>query len=148
MFIMVLIAAGAAAFAVTPTPALVVSDSDTDRVLYSTAVSEGTTVELSYTHSVERSPVIERYQITDGTLRQTTIIFESYGWGLPTGAEIHEIEGQFHAPMDRTYDELMITPGPIADQQLSVDGTDLALYELAGRSSVRITIEQRRWPRV
>lgn len=148
LIITVLIAAGAAAFGATPPPTLVVSDSQTDRVLYSTAVSEGTSLELRYTHSVERSPVTERYRVTDGQLRQTVIIFESYGWGLPAGADVEEVRGQFHAPMDRRYDELMITPGPIADQQLSVDGTQLALYELAGRSSVRITIEHRRWPRV
>jgi Uncharacterized conserved protein len=143
--LVLLLAVGTAAALAAPAPTLVIADSDSGAVLYSTTVSEGTTLELDYTHSVERSPVTEHYRITDGQLQQTRIIFESYGWGLPTGADVERIEGQFHAPMDRNYDELMITPGPIADQRLTVGGTQLALYELAGRSSVRISIEYRRW---
>ena len=148
LMLVVLLAVGTAASLVAPAPTLLVTDTDSGAVLYSTTVSDGQTVKLEYTHSVERSPVKEHYRITDGTLRQTLIIFESYGWGLPTGADVERIGGQFHAPMDRSFDELMITPGPIADQRLTVGETQLALYELAGRSSVRISIEYRRWHRV
>jgi Uncharacterized conserved protein len=95
LIITVLIAAGAAAFGATPPPTLVVSDSETDRVLYSTAVSEGTSLELRYTHSVERSPVTERYRVTDGQLRQTVIIFESYGGGCPPAQTWRRSGGSF-----------------------------------------------------
>jgi hypothetical protein len=141
--VLVLLAGGSAIIAAPSTPTLVIADTDSDTVLYSTSVTEGSMLELNYTHSVERSPVVERYRITDGQLRQTQIIFESYGWGLPTDATVERVEGQFHAPIDRSYDELMITPGPIADQHLSVGGTEISLYELAGRSSVRVSVEYR-----
>jgi Uncharacterized conserved protein len=139
--LLVLLAVGAATILAAPTPTVVIADTETETVLYSTSVTEGSTLVLNYTHSVERSPVSERYRITDGQLQQTKIVFESYGWGLPTDATVERVEGQFHAPMDRRYDELMITPGPIADQHLSIEETQISLYELAGRSSIRVSVE-------
>ena len=143
LIVLMLLVVGFATVLAAPTPTLVIAETDSGAVLYSSSVTEGSTLELNYTHSVERSPVSERYLVTDGQLRQTKIIFESYGWGLPTDATVERVGGQFHAPMDRSYDELMITPGPIADQHLSVGGRQISLYELAGRSSVRVSVEYR-----
>jgi hypothetical protein len=39
--------------------------------------------ELRYVHSVERTPVVERYRVRDGRLWLEGMRFQSLGWGLP-----------------------------------------------------------------
>lgn len=55
----------------------------TGEILKVWKVEEGSGFQIHYTHSVEKSLVIEKYNIRDGNLRLLETEFKSYGAGLP-----------------------------------------------------------------
>lgn len=129
---------------------LVVTDTETDAVLVRTPVTDGTTVTLAYTHSVERTPVEDVYVVRGGTLDNVEMRFQSYGWGLPARADVHRENGSFVFDPDRRYDELFVKPGRIAGHRLMIDDPstdgDATTVDLVARSdarTVRIAVERR-----
>jgi hypothetical protein len=69
---------------------LLLSNEQTGKVLFSASVSDGETFSVSYVHSVNKSPVIEYYQIQDAEIHLTALRFCAFGAGMPT----HPEEGQ------------------------------------------------------
>lgn len=123
--------------------ALVVEDAASGERLLTVPVEDGSTVAIEYTHSVEKTRVLDVYAIDGDRLVMTRMEFESYGWGLPAAADVELVNGTFVAHPDWSDTELYVAPGRIAGHQLHVDDRS---YDLAARSDgdpVRITVVRR-----
>jgi hypothetical protein len=124
--------------------ALVVEDAETGEVLLSEPVDNGTVVALEYTHSVEKSRVLDAYAVRGDELVMTRMEFETFGWGLPTRANVSTENGTFVFDPEGSYAELYVTPGTTAEHKLHVGEETYDLVALAGgENSVRFHIVQR-----
>ncbi|MFB6087155.1 MAG: DUF1850 domain-containing protein [Haloarculaceae archaeon] len=139
----VVVALAAVGAALPTSRALVVRDAETGRTLLTVPVSEGSVVVLSYTHSVEKSPVEDVYRVRGDALDMTSTRFESYGWGLPAGADVHVEDGAFVYDPDWSGRRLRVATGYVAQHRLTVDGREYDLVDLADGGSVVITVERR-----
>lgn len=136
-----IVAVGAAV--ATADSTLIVADADTDERLLSIPVDEGETITLSYTHSVEKTPVRDVYVVDGERLRMVRMEFDSYGAGLPSAVPVDRTEdGILVAEMNRTYDRLDVVPGSIANHSLVVDGTAYDLTALADGGVVVYVIDR------
>ncbi|SDR43584.1 DUF1850 domain-containing protein [Natronobacterium texcoconense] len=122
----------AAALAVVVAPSgstLVVEDADTGERLLEIPVEDGDEVTLSYTHSVEKTPIEDVY-VVDGTeLRMDRMVFRSYGAGLPANKPIERTDDGFVVYSDDSYEELGVVPAPIAEHELVVGDERYDLVE-------------------
>jgi hypothetical protein len=121
---------------------LVVRDADSGATLLTVDVRGGSNVTLAYTHSVEKTPVRDEYTVEGTTLNNTKMRFQSYGWGLPSRADVRLEDGWFVFDPDGQYESINIQPAAVAGHRLYVDGEP---YDLVGLSDdpVRIAIERR-----
>lgn len=130
-------------------PVLVVEDIDTTERYITQPVDDGTTVGLTYTHSVEKSRVYDEYRVQDSRLVNTRMEFESYGWGLPAGANVTTVDGTFvydPASPIAEFDSLSVSPGRVAGHTLTIGGRQYDLVETTNASDVRIYVERRPLP--
>jgi len=125
---------------------LVVEDIDTGEHYITQSVDDGSTVALEYTHSVEKTPVYDEYRVEGDTLVNTRMKFQSYGWGLPSGVNVTNVNGTFvydpPGPI-MTLEELSVSPGRIADHTLIVEDQQYDLVAETNATDVRIHIEHR-----
>lgn len=136
----------ALAAAVTALPAdriLVVEDAATGDRLVSVPVDDGTAVALEYTHSVERSRVLDAYAVSGDHLSMTRTEFESTGWGLPAEATARIEDGRFVATPSWSGTDLLVAPGRIAGHRLHVGDRHYDLVTLSGGRTVRIHVDRR-----
>ncbi|WP_372479977.1 DUF1850 domain-containing protein [Halomicrobium sp. HM KBTZ05] len=122
---------------------LVVSSVDSGDVLLQTPVEEDTRVALAYTHSVERTRVVDTYRVRDGHLEMTRMAFESYGWGLPADANVSRVNGSFVYDPPGTFETITVKPGRIAGHRLHVGDRRYDLVNRSNARAVRITVERR-----
>ena len=143
--VLVCVTAGtvAAAATVPVDRALVVRDADTGERLLTEPVDEGTAVTIEYTHSVEKTPVVDAYEVRGTELDNVRMEFSSYGAGLPANQEVERENGSFVFDPDRSYERLVVNPGPVADHDLVVGGERYDLVALSDDSAVTFTVERR-----
>jgi len=122
---------------------LVVERGETGETLLSRPVENGTTVALEYTHSVEKSRVYDGYTVRGDKLEMTRMEFESYGWGLPAGANVTRQNGTLVYDPPGAVTELYVSPGEIAGHRLHVGDRTYDLVEVSGGHSVRLHVERR-----
>lgn len=139
----VLLVVGGVASAVPGGRALVVEDADTGERLTTMPVEEGTIVALEYTHSVEKTRVLDVYAVRGTDLEMTRMEFKSFGWGLPARANVTRENGSYVFDPPGTYEELYVTPGDVARHELHVGDRTVDLYALAGEESVRLRVVHR-----
>jgi len=142
-FVLAAVLVGGAATELPAERTLVVADAETGERLLATPVAEGSTVAVAYTHSVEQTPVRDVYTVRGDELEMTRMEFESYGWGLPAGAEVETVNGTFVFDPPGSYATLHVAPGARAGHVLTVDGRTHDLVALSGGDSVRLTVERR-----
>ncbi|MDR7417204.1 MAG: DUF1850 domain-containing protein [Armatimonadota bacterium] len=75
-----------------------------DAAPVSLCLRESPSFEIRYTHSVERTPVVETYRVQGKTLVLVGMRFRSSGWGLPSEGYVRQ-DGWFvlsglHRPLD------------------------------------------------
>ncbi|NHN46334.1 DUF1850 domain-containing protein [Halostella sp. JP-L12] len=133
----------AAAATVPVDRALVVRDADTGERLLTEPVDDGTPVVIEYTHSVEKTPVVDAYEVRGTELDNVRMEFSSYGAGLPANQEVTRENGSFVFDPDRSYERLVVNPGPVAGHELVVDGERHDLVALSSDSAVVFTVERR-----
>lgn len=130
----------------TPTgQTLVVADAETGERYLSQPVDDGSTVALEYTHSVEQSRVYDEYRIEGGTLVNTRMEFESYGWGLPARVNVTIENGTLvYDPAEpiTELETLRVSPGRIAGHTLIIDGHRYDLVAETDARDVRIYVER------
>lgn len=138
---------GASLFALVATESvLVVEDIETGETYLAAPVTNGSTVALEYTHSVEKTRVYDGYRVDGETLVNTRMEFESYGWGLPARVNVTTVNGTFvYDPEEPITEltELSVSPGRIADHILIVDGSRHDLVARTNARDVSIHIERR-----
>jgi hypothetical protein len=139
----VLVVSGAAAATIPAGQALVVERADGGDELLRLPVEENTTVALEYTHSVEKTRVLDAYAVRDGELVMTRMEFQSYGWGLPARVNVTQENGSFVFDPEGRYEELYVKPGRIAGHELHVGTETYDLVALSDAESVRIYITER-----
>lgn len=118
--------------------ALIVADARTGERYLTHPVANGTVVALEYTHSVEKSRVYEEYTVRGDRLAETRMEFESYGWGLPSGANVTEVNGTFVYDPPGSLARLTVAPGEIAGHELSIGNDTYDLVALTDERSVTI----------
>ncbi|MFC6724509.1 DUF1850 domain-containing protein [Halobium palmae] len=123
--------------------ALAVEDTRTGERLLTVPVDEGDTVSLEYTHSVEKTRVLDQYTVRGDELEMTRMEFESYGWGLPSRADVREENGTFVFDPEGSFEEIHVTPGDVAHHRLHVGDRTFDLYDRYGERSVRIALVHR-----
>jgi hypothetical protein len=139
----VLVAALGSAAAVPDRRVLVVSDAETGETYLETPADNGTVVALEYTHSVEKTRVYEAYTVRGDRLEMTHMEFESYGWGLPSRANVTRKNGTFIYDPPGSYERLTVAPGRIAGHRLHVGDETYDLVALSDGRSVTLSIHRR-----
>ena len=120
---------------------LVVEDAETGERLLAVPVAEGTTVALNYTHSVEKTPVLDVYAVDGTELEMVRMEFRSYGAGLPARADVTITENDtFVFDPEGSYDRLYVTPGPIAGHELVVGDRTYDLVDLSDARTVTLSV--------
>lgn len=141
--VVLLAVSGAAAASLPAGQALVVERADGGDELLRVPVEDNTTVALEYTHSVEKTRVLDAYAVRDGALVMTRMEFQSYGWGLPARVNVTQENGSFVFDPEGSYEELYVKPGRIAGHELHVGEETYDLVALSDAESVRIYITER-----
>ncbi|RDI71883.1 DUF1850 domain-containing protein [Halopelagius longus] len=142
IFLVLVLTVGASA-AVPGGNVLVVSDAETGEDLLTVPVSEGTTVAIEYTHSVEKTQVIDEYTVRGDELEMTRMVFHSFGAGLPARADVRHVNGSYVFDPPGSYEEFYVKPGHVAGHELRVGDETYDLVALSDARSVRLSIEQR-----
>lgn len=146
VLVALLVALAGVAAGISTGQVLVVEDVDTGERYATEPVETGSTVELRYMHSVEKTPVNDVYRVDGETLVNTRMEFESYGWGLPARVNVTNVDGTFvYDPPEPiiTLETLSVSPGRIAEHTLVVDDRRIDLVAKTNASDVRIHVEQR-----
>jgi|AntDeeMetagen134_2_1112570.scaffolds.fasta_scaffold11366_2 hypothetical protein len=140
VFVALAVATALAAAAVPGDRVLVVEDADTGETYLTAPVEDGSTVALEYTHSVEKSRVYDGYTVRGDVLEMTRMEFESYGWGLPAGANVTEENGTFVYDPPGETTRLSVSPGRVAGHRLHVDDETYDLVALTDAESVDVHV--------
>ena len=123
---------------------LVVQNATSGDRLLAVPVSNGSNVTLAYTHSVEKSRVLDVYRIAGDRLVNTRMVFADYGAGLPANQPVDRTaSGAFVFDPDWSGTELYVKPGPVAGHVLFVDGRRFDLVAISNASTVRISVANR-----
>ncbi|MFB6255652.1 MAG: DUF1850 domain-containing protein [Haloplanus sp.] len=138
--VVVLVVALGSAAATADRTTFVVSDAETGETYLETPVDNGTVVALEYTHSVEKTRVYEAYTIRGDRLVMTHMEFESFGWGLPSRANVTRKNGTFIYDPPGSYERLTVAPGRIAGHRLHVGDETYDLVALSDGRSVTLSI--------
>jgi hypothetical protein len=122
---------------------LIVADASTGERLLATPAEAGTPVALEYTHSVEKTRVLDAYVVRDGELVMTRMEFRSSGWGLPASANVTRENGSYTFDPEGSYEELFVKPGRVADHRLHVGDRSYDLVALSEARGVRLHVAER-----
>jgi len=139
----VLAAALGSAAAVPDEKVLAVEDAETGETYLEVPVENGTVVALEYMHSVEKTRVYEAYTVRGDRLVMSHMEFESFGWGLPSRANVTRENGTFIYDPPGSYTRLTVAPGRIAGHQLHVGDRRYDLVAISNTRSVTLSIQRR-----
>mgnify|MGYP000335985264 CR=1 FL=1 len=134
---------GSAAAALPGGRTLVVEDAETGEVYLQVPVEDGTVVALEYTHSVEKTRVYDEYTVRGDHLEMTRMEFESFGWGLPSRANVTREDGVYVFDPPGNYTRITVAPGEIAGHKLHVNGETYDLVARTNERSVTIHVARR-----
>lgn len=147
-----LAAAGAAALwpvpvvTVTAAPPLRAAAAPGARTLLRTPLGSGVEIRLEYTHSVERTKVVETYRAARGGLRLVRMEFASQGAGLPSEGYVRE-GNRFVLRTDRPLASLPVLVSGIGRQRLTVGSAVFDLRAAAGEGWI-VTVSVGSAPRL
>lgn len=145
------IAAGAAALVAAllcvPVQAVTVRPARGSGLLWAAPAGAGTEVKLTWTHTVSRRPVSERYMVAaDGRIHLQEMVFDHFGPNLPAAPE-EGTSWQFTGDKvvvtgyQVALDQLLLGVAPFG-HQLKVGGLEWDLLAGAGPDrAVRVTVE-------
>ena len=145
-----IVVAAAATFSYLTGGCLILSNGKTGEEYARFNLREGGTFSVGFIHSVNKSPVTDFYQITDGKIYVEKTIYYGFGAGVQTeieegqtleyGEDGSMIVSGFHKEIP----DLLYIVGTVSDHVLVINGgREISLRDLCGRSSlVRFTYER------
>ncbi|MDS0220114.1 DUF1850 domain-containing protein [Haloarcula sp. S1AR25-5A] len=122
---------------------LVVEDAETGEQYMTVPVEDGTIVALEYMHSVEKTRVYDEYTVRGDHLEMTRMEFESFGWGLPSGANVTRENGMYVFDPPGNYTRVTVAPGEVAGHKLHVGAESYDLVARTNGRSVHIHVARR-----
>ena len=130
-------------------PYLVLTNTQTNRLLYAASFHEGETFAVSHVHSLHQSPVTEIYAHCDGQILLVALEFESFGAGLPEvleyGQTLTRLEtgGLRIDGMERPMPDFHVLIGHTAEHTLHIADRNIPLDALDDPGqSVQFSIRQ------
>ena len=97
-----------------------------------------TVFEMSYVHSVTRTPVVERYRLEGGTIVQTELRFVEHGPGMPTeadpGQRFERDDKGYVVTLDRRFPMVVMRVDAARSPRLSSGGVTLDLAQWGNRA--------------
>lgn len=141
-FVLPIIAAVISVLLLRPSPDTLILSSPDGEVFGSFDVSDGSRFSVTFVHSVNNTPVTEIYELTGGKIYAVETVYYGFGAGvlseLPDNAElVYAPDGAMVVSgFDRVYlPELVYIVGSVSDHVLEIDGTEISLTELCGKSA-------------
>ena len=129
---------------------LVVRNAETGEVYARYDCPDGTRFEVDFTHSVNKSPVIDVFEAADGIIRVVEARYYTFGAGMPTEADqptwkfSYADDGAIVVTgITYTYDSLNYIVGTVHDHYLTIHGERINLRKLCGRNA-KIEIYQQK----
>jgi len=122
---------------------LVAEDAETGERYLTVPVSDGSVVAIEYTHSVEKTRVYDEYTVRGDRLEMTRMEFESYGWGLPSDANVTRENGTFVYDPPGNYSRVTVAPGATAGHNLHVNSTTYNLVARTKENGVHLFVTRR-----
>lgn len=131
-------------------PSLVIRDTKSQQLVWSSRIAEDATFGLRWTHSIHRSLVEEKYRIRDGQLILSEMSFHDYGIGMENevapGEKLVMQDGQFRIlNMNRHFPALHLIIGQVrADHTLLFTGMEIPLDSIhTPGAAITIQVEKR-----
>ena len=120
---------------------IVLCYSDTDEIIASFEVGEGTEFSVEFIHSVNQSPVKDVFRVTDGKIVADRTIYSAFGAGVQTEIE----EGQtlefdndgnmVVSGFDTVFPRVDYLVGTVSDHILEIQGESISLRDMCGRNA-------------
>lgn len=123
--------------------ALVVEDAETGEQYMRVPVEDGTIVALEYMHSVEKTRVYDEYTVRGDHLEMTRMEFESFGWGLPSRANVSREDGMYVFDPPGNYTRVTVSPGDVAGHKLHIGAETYDLVARTNGRSVHLHVTRR-----
>jgi hypothetical protein len=127
---------------------LVVRDQESGKIYASFPCPNGTQFSVEFTHSVNKSPVIDVFEVNDGVISVVEARYYTFGAGMPFSSD--EPGWTFTTDEDGTiivtgigytYDSLNYIVGTVYDHILTINGESINLRELCSKNA-KISISQ------
>ncbi|TCJ14849.1 DUF1850 domain-containing protein [Rubrobacter taiwanensis] len=130
-----------------PEAHLTVSNSRTGEIYHRVEVREGSTVRLSWTHSIEKTPWVEVYEVSGGRFLLREARVKSFGAGVDQIApEVRNADGWvILSGTGRSFPELRFFHSRGVDRELALDGRVLDLGEVPQYAPVSVEIRSGSW---
>jgi len=131
----------AATLLITPHHYLTIRNRDTGELYSRFPLKEGERFSVEFKHSINLSPVIDVYEIVDGSIYVEETVYYHFGAGVQTelnpgetltyGDDGSMIVGNIHQKRDN----VGYIVGTVWDHMLTIDGQKINLRELCGRNA-------------
>ena len=129
---------------------LVIRNAETGKIYARYDCPDGTRFEVEFLHSVNKSPVIDVFEASEGIIRVAEARYYTFGAGMPTEADQPTWEFSYAddgaivvTGITYTYDRLNYIVGTVHDHYLTIHGERINLRELCGRNA-KIEIYQQK----
>ena len=128
---------------------LTVTQEDTSKTLLALPIATGDWFEIKFIHSVNLSPVVDRYQWTGESIMLKSTVFLSYGAGIPIledgiGTDFKHTQDGFEITgIDASREKISIMLQSVPDHTLIYSGSEIKLLEFADSGTI-VTIQVRK----
>lgn len=120
---------------------LVLCYQETDKIIRTFDVSEGSTFSVEFIHSVNKSPVKDVFIIRDGKIYADRTIYSAFGAGVQTEVEegqtlsYDENHNMVVSGFDMEFPRVKCIVGTVSDHILEIGGESISLTELCGKNA-------------
>lgn len=128
---------------------LTLRNNDTGEIYKRFSLSEGDGFSIGFIHSVNKSPVIDFYEIRDGNIYVVKTVYYHFGAGVQTDIEpgqtltYGEDGSMIVSGIDVMIPHLSYMVGTWSDHTLTINDKKVSLRDLCGRSSrVHVSFEK------
>lgn len=128
---------------------IVVSNEKTKKILFTLPIKSGEIVDLKFTHSVNLSPVVDRFQFDGRILVLQSTIFQTYGAGIPIledglGQSFEHTENGFEINgIDVPQEKIPIMLQAVPDHRILYRGKEIHLLDFASSGTIiSITVDR------